>query len=288
MATPSKLEIDKVQKKSQYVKYKCDDCFLGYTLTSDPFLRGGHWCAEFRCFCGECFERNFSNLKRFPHTGCLGCSAKSRITKATINGDTKHPLYKTWKGMNHRCHNEKSPEYPNYGGRGIVVCDAWRDTHPTAGFKAFCEDVGERPDGMSLDRVDNNLGYCRENCRWATQKTQMNNISRNHLVEYRGSTLTLQQLAETLNIKPNTLYYRINRGWGIEDCVAGERLQVFRQPYADKLEPSRFMEMLTDRYVEGISLLSLEKKYGVSHSNLSRVFRNTEVLEFYERQKSLG
>lgn len=82
------------------------------------------------------------------------------------------PTYYTWAGMLARCRNKNDPAYPRYGGRGIEVCDRWSGDE---GFKNFLTDMGERPNGLSLDRVDNSKGYLPENCRWATAKEQAGN-----------------------------------------------------------------------------------------------------------------
>lgn len=82
---------------------------------------------------------------------------------------TKHYLYKSWGSMRERCNNEKARDYPHYGGRGIKVCKEWDD------FWVFVEDMGDRPEGHSMDRIDNDKGYSKENCRWATRSEQMKN-----------------------------------------------------------------------------------------------------------------
>lgn len=82
----------------------------------------------------------------------------------------RHKLYKTWISMKQRCYNPNSYGYTYYGGRGIIVCDRWKTS-----FKNFLEDMGERPEGHSLDRINNNGNYEPSNCRWATSKEQSNN-----------------------------------------------------------------------------------------------------------------
>jgi hypothetical protein len=126
----------------------------------------------------------------------------------------KHPAYNSWKGMMARCYNEGHMHFSSYGGRGIVVCDRWHD------FDCFAADMGERPEGHSLDRINNDMGYSPENCRWATAKEQANNRRNNTVIEANGVEKTLSQWAEDLGTSASTISARINMGWSAEDAVS--------------------------------------------------------------------
>jgi hypothetical protein len=108
--------------------------------------------------------------------------------------------------MRNRCYSSKNPSFEHYGGRGIEVCQQWRDD-----FDQFVADMGQAPEGRSLDRIDNDLGYSPENCRWATIKEQLNNQRRNHRITHDGQTQTLAQWADQLGIRVDTLHKRIGR-----------------------------------------------------------------------------
>lgn len=108
--------------------------------------------------------------------------------------------------MKSRCLNKNKKSYSDYGGRGIKVCDRWMK------FENFLEDMGERPAGMSLDRIDNNGNYCKENCRWATNHQQANNKRSNRLVTFHGVTKSASEWADDLGINRATLYDRLYRG----------------------------------------------------------------------------
>lgn len=117
---------------------------------------------------------------------------------------------KTWSSMIQRCTNQRLPCYPHYGGRGITVCDRWRGK---GGFENFLADMGPRPMGMSLDRINNDGNYEPGNCRWATQRQQMSNMRRNRHIEIGGVTKTIAEWAAESVVSYHTFQYRIIRGW---------------------------------------------------------------------------
>lgn len=127
----------------------------------------------------------------------------------------KRPEYLPWTAMKQRCSNPNYYGFERYGGRGITVCDRWFES-----FKDFLADMGPRPPGTSLDRIDNNRNYEPGNCRWATPKQQSNNCHNNRpRVEYQGKSYTISELAELSGIRHTTLNERLKNGWLIEKAV---------------------------------------------------------------------
>lgn len=123
----------------------------------------------------------------------------------------------TWAGMITRCYNQDSTSYHYYGGRGIRVCEEWHE------FSNFARDMAPRPHGMSLDRIDVNGNYCKENCRWATDKEQMNNKRNNIRLEIRGVTKTLPEWSDYSGTSQQKIRDRLKLGWDHDRCVFGEK-----------------------------------------------------------------
>ena len=123
--------------------------------------------------------------------------------------------YQCWKNMLRRCYDEESDHYKYYGRVGIRVCDRWVES-----FDNFMEDMGKKPDGMSIDRIDLRGDYCPENCRWASSITQANNKSNNRYFEYNGESLTIPELARKYGIKEGTIRSRVYaRKMTIEEAI---------------------------------------------------------------------
>lgn len=124
------------------------------------------------------------------------------------------PTYDIWFGMVRRCTNPKATDYDRYGGRGIFVCARWLN------FDNFFADMGEKPDGMSLDRIDNDGPYSPENCRWATGHVQTRNTSATHMLSMNGVTLCATDWAQIIGIDPSAISHRRRNGWPEEYLLA--------------------------------------------------------------------
>lgn len=123
--------------------------------------------------------------------------------------------------MKSRCNNPNTPEYHRYGGRGITVCKEWENSYIE--FRDWAYDNGYNPNlprGVcTIDRIDNDKGYCPENCRWVSQKEQMNNVSYNHYETLNGETHTLAEWAKIYNVPYYQIINRLRNGYDIESAL---------------------------------------------------------------------
>lgn len=164
-----------------------------------------------KCDCGNEVIVNGTHLSS-KHTQSCGCFQKERASKTSIRHNMRFTSeYNIWCKMKERCYSKNSTGYKYWGGRGIKVCEEWENS-----FINFYKDMGDRPKEMSIDRIDNNKGYSKENCRWATRRQQARNTRRNRMLTYMGETKCLAEWAEKLNLKPATIFMRLRRGWNIE------------------------------------------------------------------------
>lgn len=126
-------------------------------------------------------------------------------------------LYGLYRGMVARCTNPTNKDYARYGAKGVTVCDRWLGHD---GYGNFCADMGDRPKGYSIDRIDGDKGYCPENCRWASPKQQVLNRKETIWVKYKGEEMCLYDLSKKLNVSNATLWWRLRNGKPIYDGVA--------------------------------------------------------------------
>lgn len=172
----------------------------------DPIRKESQWLC--RCECGnEVVVKGYKLTS--GHTKSCGCLNRERtIQTSTTHGLSNEKLYFVWKAMIARCENEEHPNYKDYGGRGISVCEEWYDVK---NFIDWAKRNGYK-EGLELDRIDNDGDYEPSNCRFTTRKKQNRNTRRNIYVTIDGETKTLSEWAEIYNLKVNTLQYRYYRG----------------------------------------------------------------------------
>ena len=161
------------------------------------FVQAGKSMWRCRCACGNEVNVYATHLVRGNSTSCRRCYG------APVK---QLPAHASWVAMLTRCNNPNHEAYERYGGRGIKVCSDWLV------FENFYRDMGARPDGLTLDRIDSNGNYELNNCRWATRKEQSNNISTNRYVTFDGQKVTVADYARLNGEKYHAVYSRLCRG----------------------------------------------------------------------------
>lgn len=163
-----------------------------------------------KCICEKVIIADGSNLRN-GHTTSCGCKKIEVAGKQSIiHGQTGSPEFVVWVGMRQRCNNPNTAAFKDYGGRGIYIDSSWNT------FEQFLKDMGPRPARKTLDRIDNNGPYSKENCRWVDNYVQHNNTRKNTQFSLNGRSQTMAQWARELKIKSSTLWMRLHYGWSIE------------------------------------------------------------------------
>lgn len=181
----------------------CEDCGQTKAFTNTG-LKGGRWKS---CGCRQ--KEN---------------AAKGRITHGHAVGKRRSPELTAHRMMIRRCYDSGDKNYEIYGGRGIAVCERWRES-----FENFLDDMGMRPDGHSLDRLNPDGDYTPDNCRWASVGTQANNKRNNFKLEYMGKTITLAELAVETNLPSGSLRRRLLKGFTAIEAVEATQNRVRRK-----------------------------------------------------------
>lgn len=194
--------------------------FGRYVVVGYAGRPNGHTYRWFcRCDCGTGRAVARGSLINGDSKSC-GC-AKSEASRraATRHGHAGHGresgTYRSWKSAIYRCHDQNSISYPRYGAVGIFVCDAWRNS-----FEAFLDDMGDRPDGTSIERIKSDRGYEPGNCRWATTKEQNRNQRTNKFVNVNGQDMIVSDALAALGVSRTTYYRRLKQGKTEQEALA--------------------------------------------------------------------
>ena len=135
-----------------------------------------------------------------------------------MNKNAHKPTYISWHNMKSRCLYKSMGNYERYGAKGVTFDPRWNE------YKYFLEDMGERPDGMTLDRIDSSKGYSKENCRWATPAQQQANRKNCMHLTYNGITQTSADWARSLGLAKGAVWNRIKAGWPVEKAVTTRKV----------------------------------------------------------------
>lgn len=173
------------------------------------------WC---RCDCGQERSVMAGSLRKGVSNSC-GCLKLEKLwTHGASGGGTRHRKaerwYKAWSNMIDRCYNPNYEGWHNYGGRGVIVCDRWRNDP-----LAFRKDMGDPTRGKSLDRIDVNGIYSSENCRWASHQRQCWNKRTNVMVDFHGHHVCLAEAAKMAGLRYSVVWQRVHNGWSTHDAL---------------------------------------------------------------------
>jgi hypothetical protein len=232
-----------------------------------------HWLCK--CDCGTVKSIAGPHL-RFGKTRSCGCFFRdvAKVINKThgyaSNGEISS-TYKIWVGMKKRCLNVNDRAFKYYGGRGIKVCERWVNS-----FENFLADMGERPVGKSLGRINNDGNYCPENCRWETDIQQANNSRNCRYINFGGKIQPATAWAHELGLAPSVLLWRLNNDWTIE--------QAFTTPQGHTFGQSHPLSKLTDDIVKIVraeykphsrtnGAAALSRRYGVGKTIMHQVIK---------------
>ena len=193
-----------------------------YIITGEAQRAGRRRRVFARCTCGITKSVELTHLRSGATQSC-GCLHREATSAAvTTHGQTNSREYQSWAGMIQRCHNPNSPSFGRYGARGIKVCDRWRER---GGSTNFLADMGPRPEGLTLDRIDNAGPYAPDNCKWSTVAEQNRNQRSNRMLTFKGKTQCLTDWANELGMQPDCLYGRMRNGWTVERALTTPTLK---------------------------------------------------------------
>jgi hypothetical protein len=196
-------KIEMVGKKYNMLTVMLD---VGYSHGQQSYL-----CS---CDCGNKLVIAGQRIRNGQSKSC-GCLARKQTSQRhKTHGLSKTPEYRAWAKIKMRCTNPNDPNFYRYGGRGVGMCDEWYNS-----FEQFYKDLGKRPNGMSLDRIDNNQGYSKDNCRWATPQQQAANRELSIVIDYDGKSMCLKEWSRHINRPYTTMLSHYKKGYSINQIL---------------------------------------------------------------------
>jgi len=225
-----------------------------YTVLHDGPHHPKSRIAVCKCECGRVKNVAVDKLRSGRSTRCWDCA---KINPARVTNETHKKSYtaeyQAWASMKARCSNPNIENYPLYGGRGISVCESWSNS-----FDAFWDDMGPRPDGHTLDRVDSDDGYNPKNCRWATVAKQQQNRRVTKKAIWRGKEYLLSVLERMHKLPRSVLARRLDMGWDLDRALS---------------DPALIKKPKHRVHGEFLTTLEILKKYGIERQSFNRRIR---------------
>ena len=191
------------RRKRAHRPVKAGDRFGEWTLLGQHVIRGKSAVEKCRCSCGTLRDIKRCVLRTGKSRSC-GCKKGEHVSK---HGMYSTPTYVCWQQAKKRCENVDDKDYKSYGGRGITFCSRWQE------FENFLADMGVKPSGLTLGRVDNNGPYSPENCEWQTLKQQARNKRNTKHLTINGVTKSLADWSDETGVAQGTIRARLRSGW---------------------------------------------------------------------------
>lgn len=223
---------------------------------------------ECQCDCGKTHPSVSTERLTGGLTRSCGCLHLETMAESRFKHGFKHESeYHSWQGMKERCFNSKNRGYKNYGGRGITVCNRWRNS-----FKNFISDMGRKPTQKhSIDRKNNNGNYTPKNCRWATKVVQANNTRRSVILSHNGKSQTIKQWSSELGLNPSAVSSRKSRGMSVGDI----------------LNPKHFVQKISPSQVRMVLALYKSGKNSSRSVALACKISSGSVIRIWNKHKNL-
>lgn len=208
-------------KECNTIKYNIGDVINGFVYLGDVSSEKKYRHSKFICpNCNNEFVTRIGTIKNTDIKKCKQCSSKDFVIQATRHGMSRTPEYNSWELMRDRCYKETNESYGNYGGKGITVCDSWKYS-----FENFINDMGLKPGkNYTIDRINSNGHYTKENCKWATKREQALNRSTTVIVEINGIKKSFIEWVEDFGVNYQTARSRYRAGWPIDKVFARKHI----------------------------------------------------------------
>jgi hypothetical protein len=244
---------------------------LSYSHTKN---RSAFW--KCICDCGV-ISIKMGDLLRNGKCKSCGCIRMENLSKiGTTHGKTGKSEYASWSSMKQRCYNKYNKKYNYYGGRGITVSLEWRNS-----FSQFYKDMGPKPSmAHTLDRIENDKGYCKSNCRWATPLEQSLNKRNNIRISFNNQTMTISQWSQQLGISESVIKKRLVLGYSNEHILSKTNIHSVRNRASDRMI----------KYKSKIqSVTQWAKELGIKRNTISaRLFRGYSVEKAFSQSDFYG